>query len=226
VKISVVIPTRDEAGQIEAAVAAAGAPEVEIIVVDGGSKDGTTEIAVAAGARVMNSAPGRALQLEVGARECRGEVILFLHADTRLPEGWSECVTAALATPGSVGGAFRFRFDRGGERYSLLLGLVEWGAQLRSALLGLPYGDQALFVRKDLLESMGGVPQAPIMEDLDLVKAMKGAGRIVLLDEPATTSARRHRAGGPLRVALRHMVLALGWRLGVDRSRLAAWSRR
>jgi hypothetical protein len=153
-------------------------------------------------------------------------VILFLHADTRLPQGWSRCVDGALEDPGIVGGAFRFRFDRSGERHTLLLRLIEWGARLRSRLLGLPYGDQALFVRRDLLVSIGGVPQAPIMEDLDLVQAMKRAGRLALLATPAVTSARRHRAGGPLRVAMRHAGLALGWRFGVDRDRLAAWSRR
>jgi rSAM/selenodomain-associated transferase 2 len=226
VKISVVIPTLDEASQIEAAVAAGRAPEVEIIVVDGGSKDGTPKLAAAAGARVISSPPGRARQLEAGARESRGEVILFLHADTRLPQGWSRCVDGALEDPGIVGGAFRFRFDRSGERHTLLLRLIEWGARLRSGLLGLPYGDQALFVRRDLLDSIGGVPQAPIMEDLDLVQAMKRAGRLALLATPAVTSARRHRAGGPLRVAMRHVGLALGWRFGVDRDRLAAWSRR
>ena len=225
-KISVVIPTFDEAGQIEAALAAVHAPEVEIIVVDGGSKDGTPKIATAAGARVIPSPPGRACQLEVGARESRGEVILFLHADTRLPQGWTECIIDALRAPGTVGGAFGFRFDRSGGRHTLLLRSIEWGARLRSSLLGLPYGDQALFVRRDVLDSIGGVPQVPIMEDLDLVQAMKRAGRLALLSTPASTSARRHRAGGPLRVALVHVALALGWRLGLDRGRLAAWSRR
>ena len=226
-KIAVVIPTLDEAGQIETTLSSARGPEVELIVVDGGSQDGTPEIAAAAGARVIASQPGRAAQLALGARESRSEVVLFLHADTRLPRGWSEEVANALADPGTVGGAFRFRFEReDAAKGAGFLDLVEWGARLRSELLGLPYGDQALFVRRSVLCAIGGVPQVPIMEDLDLVQAMKRAGQLARLAAPVSTSARRHRAGGPLRVSLRHLLLALGWRLGVDRGRLAAWSRR
>jgi len=131
-------------------------------------------------------------------------------------------VRAALRDPDCVGGAFRFRFD---ERTPALR-FVEWGARLRGALLTLPYGDQALFVRRATLEAIGGVPQVPVMEDLDLVREMKRRGRVVLLELEAVTSARRYRARGALRTWLRHSAAAAAWALGVDRARVAAWVRR
>jgi rSAM/selenodomain-associated transferase 2 len=223
VQLTVVIPALDEAEQITGAVASASrAAGCEILVVDGGSRDGTPERAAAAGARVVASPPGRARQLAAGARLAKGDTILFLHADTRLPEGWEGAVRAALSDPRVVGGAFRFRF----EPRSPMLRLIELGARLRVALLRMPYGDQALFARRAVLESLGGVPQVEIMEDLDLVRALKRRGRIACLALPATTSARRYLSAGPLRTMLRNWAAVLGWRLGVPRQRIAAWVRR
>ena len=167
---------------------------------------------------------GRARQLQAGFEACDGDAVLFLHADTRLPEGWPAAVCRALADPGVVGGAFRFRFDRVG-RPSFGLRVVEWGARLRSAWFGLPYGDQAIFVRRRVLDAIGGVPQAVLMEDLDLVRAMKRRGRLARLAAPATTSSRRYREQGVLRTFLRNLVALVAWRLGVDRGRVAAWYR-
>ena len=129
---------------------------------------------------------------------------------------------SALADPGVVGGAFRLRF----EARSPALRLIEWGTRLRVALLRMPYGDQALFARRAVLESLGGIPQVEIMEDLDLVRALKRRGRIACLALPATTSARRYRAGGALRTMLRNWAAVLGWWLGLPRERIAAWVRR
>jgi hypothetical protein len=103
---------------------------------------------------------------------------------------------------------------------------VEWGARLRVALFRLPYGDQALFVRRSVLESMGGIPQVAIMEDLDLVSGMKRFGRLAMLSLQATTSPRRYVASGPLRTMLRNWLAAAAWSLGADRDRVAAWYRR
>jgi hypothetical protein len=103
---------------------------------------------------------------------------------------------------------------------------VEWGARLRARLAGLPYGDQALFVRSRTLTEIGGVPQVPIMEDLDLVRGMRARGRLVLLPLPVRTSARRYRARGVLRTWWRNALALAAWRLGVDRERVAAWYRR
>jgi hypothetical protein len=130
-------------------------------------------------------------------------------------------VRGALADPGVVGGAFRLRFDEAG----LGLRFVEWGARLRVALFRLPYGDQALFVRRGVLEAIGGVPQVPIMEDLDLVREMRRRGRLVLLALPVATSPRRYRERGLWRTTARNSLAALAWALHVDRARVAAWYR-
>ncbi len=173
-KIAVVIPALDEADRVVGAIESAAAPEVDVVVVDGGSRDDTRQRAAAAGARVVASAPGRARQLQTGVRETRSDVVVFLHADTRLPPGFADALRASLADPRVVGGAFRFHFDD--PRFRLRV--VEWGTRVRVALFRLPYGDQALFVRRSALEGIGGVPQVPIMEDLDLVKALRRRGRI------------------------------------------------
>jgi rSAM/selenodomain-associated transferase 2 len=222
VRVSVVIPALDEGALIGAAVESASREGVEVLVVDGGSRDATPERAKRAGATVLPSPPGRARQLGVGASSARGDVVLFLHADSTLPSGWDAALRSALADEEVAGGAFRFRFD---DR-SLQLRLVEWGARARVALLRVPYGDQALFVRRRVLESMGGVPQAPIMEDLDLVREIKRRGRLALLPLPVTTSARRYRARGIARTVLRNAVAAAGWTLGLERRRIAEWYRR
>jgi len=242
VKLAVVIPALDEEERVAAAVASArtstadasdpsdavptgpasrAVPEPDVVVVDGGSADATAERARAAGARVVASAPGRARQLERGAEAAAGDAVLFLHADSRLPPGWADAVRRALADPEVAGGAFRLRFEERGAG----LRLVEWGAGLRARLLALPYGDQALFVRRRVLEAMGGVPQAPLMEDLDLVAEMRKRGRLAILPLPVTTSGRRYR-GRVLRHMLRNWAALVAWRLGLDRRRVVAWYRR
>lgn len=213
------IPALHEADRIRACVASARAPGVEVVVVDGGSRDATARRAQEAGARVLRSAPGRARQLASGVVATRAETILFLHADTTLPPGWEGAVRAALADPGVVGGAFRLRFDERGPA----MRVVEWGARLRVALTGLAYGDQALFARRAALEAIGGVPQVPVMEDVELVRALAGEGRLVWLPLAVTSSARRYRRGGVLRTWLAHAGALIAFRAGVDRARIARW---
>jgi len=222
VKLAVVIPALDEADSVAGAVASAAVGPVEVVVVDGGSRDGTREIAARAGARVIESAPGRARQLQAGVQASDSEILLFLHADTRLPAGFDPAVRAACGPPEVVGGAFRLRFDQ----RTPALRFIEWGARLRVALFDLPYGDQALFVRRTALDAIGGVPQVGFMEDLDLVKALRRLGRLIILPLPATTSARRYRARGVWRTMALHWLAAGAWTLGVDRSRIARWVRR
>jgi rSAM/selenodomain-associated transferase 2 len=222
VRIAVVIPTRNEADRIEHSIESARAAGVEIIVADGGSRDATRERARAAGAQVVVAAAGRARQLEAGARAAQADAILFLHADTRLPPGWAEAVRSALADPGVVGGAFAFRFAEPG----VALRLVEWGVRVRLALAGLPYGDQALFARQSALAAIGGVPQAEIMEDIDLVRALSRRGRLALLPLPVVTSARRYLARGVFRTVAKNTLARAAYWLGLDRSRVAAWYRR
>jgi len=224
VELSVVIPTLDEGGWIERTVRSALAGGAEVLVVDGGSRDATRERASAAGARVLFAERGRARQLAAGVEASRGEALVFLHADTLLPATWRPAVEAALCDPGVCGGAFAFRFEREpGRRLGLGLAFVEWGARLRVALFRWPYGDQGLFLRRSVLEAMGGVPQVPIMEDLDLASAMRRYGRIECLALPVQTSPRRYVRHGPLRTMLRNWVAAAAWAWGLDRARIAAW---
>jgi rSAM/selenodomain-associated transferase 2 len=229
VKIAVVIPALDEAGRIGEAIQSALAPglpnsdapreDVEILVVDGGSRDQTVERARAAGARVLVSERGRARQLEAGWRASAADVVVFLHADTRLEAGWGPALRRAMGEPDVVGGAFRFRFDHEGGG----LRLIEWGARLRVRLFAMPYGDQAIFVRRAVLERIGGVPQVALMEDVDLVAAMNRVGRVVSLPQSAITSSRRYEEGGVLRTMVLHWLALAAWRLGVDRARIAGW---
>jgi len=219
VKLSVVVPALNEADRVVRAIESARAPGVEVVVVDGGSRDATPELAKAAGARVVTSSAGRAEQLAAGAEASCGDAIVLLHADSHLPPGFDRAVADALEDAGTVGGAFRLRFEQAGWA----LRVVEWGVRLRVAVFGLPYGDQAVFVRRETLEAIGGIPIVPIMEDLDLVKAMRGRGRLALLDLSVTTSARRYRARGLGRTLFRNGLAAAAWWLDFDRRRVADW---
>lgn len=224
------IPALDEAASVEAAIASALGPggsrgldrEIEVLVVDGGSRDATAERARAAGARVLSVAGGRARQQEAGWRASRGDAVLFLHADTRLPAGWAAAVRHALAEPRVAVGAFRLRFE---PRPPALV-VIEWGARLRARWLGLPYGDQALFARRADLEAVGGLRPVPLFEDLDLVRALRRRGALALVPLDAVTSARRYLQGGIARTWARHALALAAWWLGWDRERLAARLRR
>lgn len=225
-KIAVVIPALCEADRIQAAIGSARAPGVEVVVVDGGSLDATRERARDGGARVLASEAGRARQLAAGVRATSADVLVFLHADTWLPPGFADAVRGALADPAVAGGAFGFRFGPApgaGGLARLGLRLVEAGVRARVALLGLPYGDQALFVRRTALEGAGGVPEVPIMEDLDLAAAIRRAGRLVVLPAAVTTSPRRYLERGVLRTFARNAAALAAWYLRVDRRRVAAW---
>ena len=145
--------------------------------------------------------------------------MVFLHADTRLPAGFAREVAVAFAAPQTVGGAFRFAFD-GATGPGLRL--VEAGARLR-ARLGFPYGDQAIFARRSVLLSLGGIPRVPLMEDLDLVRLLRREGRFVQLRSSVRTSARRYRDAGVVRTVLWNTVAVAAWFLGVDRNRLRIW---
>ena len=218
--ISVVIPALEEAAHIVRAVESVVGFGVEVIVVDGRSQDETARLARDAGARVFEAPDGlrgRAHQLRLGSEKSTGEVILFLHADTALSSGWKDEVDRVMADSACAGGAFSLRFAERGiwERW------IEGWVAARVLLLRLPYGDQALFMRRNVLERMGGVPTVPIMEDLDLVRAIKRAGRMEILAQTATTSSRRYRRGGTLRTILWHQLALLGWALGWDRAWLA-----
>ncbi len=167
-------------------------------MVDGGSTDGTVDLARPFADRVIAAPRGRAVQLNAGAAAATGEVLLFLHADTLLGRGALDAVRRALADSRRVGGAFRLHI----AARSRLLRLVGAGVNLRSRLLRLPYGDQAIFVRREVFDALGGFRSLHMMEDLDLVRRMGRLGRLAILNHAVTTSARRWRANGVVRTTL------------------------
>lgn len=219
-RISVIIPTLNEAGCLpESLIALDHAENVEIIVVDGGSCDGTHDLAVAAGVRLLRSPAGRARQMNLGAAAATGDVYLFLHADTQLPPGFEQSVRAALREPGVIGGAFRLHID-GPERS---LRLIEWGTNWRSRWRHMPYGDQAMFVRAETFRQLDGFQELPIMEDFEFAQRLRRVGRIAILPEAVTTSARRWHALGPWRTTWTNQLIIGGYRLGISTQRLASW---
>ena len=171
--LTVVIPTFNEEHHLHRSISSAKGPEVEVIVADGGSTDGTLRQAETLGARVIRSPLGRARQQNLGAAEARGETLLFLHADTLLPQGYLPRVFETLMAPGTVLGAFRFKTDFRRP----FMRLVEWMTHLRATFLHLPYGDQAIFMRKTTFEKTGGFPVVPIGEDLLLVRRLIRRGK-------------------------------------------------
>ncbi len=218
--ITVVVPALDEAVRIGALVEALrSAAGVEVIVADGGSVDGTPMAAAAAGARVAACTRGRALQMNAGAAAATGAILLFLHADTRLPVGWTAAVRALLRQPGIAGGCFSFATDS----TSATMRLVESVANWRGRLLGIVFGDQAIFMRREQFESLGGFPDVPLMEDYELVRGLRRCGKLVVLPQRAVTSARRWEARGPWRNSLKNAAITLAYLAGVSPERLSRW---
>ncbi len=215
--ISVVVPVLNEARRIVPLVERfVSDPRVEIIVADGGSTDGTPDLAGRAGARVVSGPRGRGAQQNAGARCARGGILLFLHVDTQLPPGALEAVMRAARPPDVAGGGFRFALDRASHG----LRLVEALTNLRTRLSRAPYGDQALFVKADVFRKMRGFRELAIMEDLDFVRRMKRHGRIAILPLKATTSSRRWEANGVLRTSLVNRLAVLMWSAGVSDHRI------
>jgi rSAM/selenodomain-associated transferase 2 len=189
--VSVVIPVLDEAARIGARLAEVAALGVhETIVVDGGSRDVTCEIVRGhPAARLVTAPRGRGMQLNAGARAATGDVLLFLHADVMLPRDAVAWVARALAEPEAVAGAFRVRTVA--DANSNPLGPLLRIADLRSRYTRLPYGDQALFVRRHVFEAVGGFPDEPLMEDVAFVRRLRRAGRIVTVPAYVRASGRR-----------------------------------
>jgi hypothetical protein len=215
--ISVIIPAVNEADRIEAALEVPlTTAEVETIVVDGGSSDATHAIASARGAKVISCEKGRARQMNAGARAAAGDILVFLHADSRLPRGFERFVRDVLSRPGVSAGAFRCEADRHFAGKRLMEALVNF----RSMALGLPYGDQALFVTRAVFEKAGGFPDLPIMEDVEFVRRAKRFGRVAIAPAAVVTSARRWEEHGVLGTTLVNQLVVAGYALGVPPERL------
>jgi rSAM/selenodomain-associated transferase 2/rSAM/selenodomain-associated transferase 1 len=222
-QISIIIPTLNEAATIAETLAYFKGPgQPEVIVVDGGSQDDTVRLAAALGAKVIQTKPGKACQMNAGAAAAGGEVLVFLHADTRLPQNFSRQILAALNQNNVVAGAFRLHIDSGAVR----IRLIEKAANWRSRYLKMPYGDQALFMKKALFQKIGGFAEVPIMEDFMLVRRLKRIGQIIILPESVITSPRRWIHLGVLRAWLINQLIVIAYYLGISPDRLSRWYRR
>lgn len=217
-RLSVIIPALNEAANIGHAIASAWtAGADEVIVVDGGSDDETALLAAGMNCQVLHSARGRAAQQNAGARTASGDVLLYLHADNWLSAGVAEQIDAALANPERVCGALRQKIEAKGPAYRLL----EWGNDLRVRLLGMPYGDQAIFVRRSAFEEVGGFPEVPLMEDVLLMQRLRRIAWPVLLSATVHVSPRRWKKNGVMRQTLRNWWLLARFAGGASPETLA-----
>jgi len=223
--VSVIIPARNEAAIIVAAVRSARAAGAdEVIVVDSESRDGTPDAARPIADAVILSPPGRARQMNAGAAAAKGEILLFLHADTSMANGSIAAVREAMARKSVLGGAFSVRLEVSPGAPLLrraALGLVSRMINLRARLLRAYTGDQAIFLRRDVFEGIGAYPEIPLMEDVELSRCLTRRGRTVLLPVPVTTSARRWEEHGTLRTILLMWGLRLAYLLGMPPARCA-----
>ena len=218
--ISVIIPALNEAGRIGPILERLKDNDaIEVIVVDGGSHDDTQAIARSAGAHVLETSGGRAVQMNLGSAKARSGVLLFLHADTLLPEGFETLALDCLSKRGTVAGAFEFATDD----TTAAMRFMAATANLRARWLHLPYGDQGIFLRKELFREIGGYRILPVMEDFEFVRRLARRGRIAIVPVCAVTSARRWRRIGPWRTMFFNQVVIVLYYLGFPPERIAAF---
>lgn len=218
--VSVIIPVLDDTKCLDLALASVGHhATVEIIVVNGGEHTPAIEVLQRAApwVRWVTSLPGRGRQMNVGASGATGTWLQFLHADTRLPAGWLEELQRISAAGSVIGGSFRFQLDSS-SRWARV---IERGVAARVLWFQLPYGDQALFARRDVFVALGGYRELPVMEDVDLVRRLRRAGRLHHSSLPAMTSARRWETDGWVRRSSENLLLVLLFFLGVSPEWLA-----
>ena len=213
--LTVVTPALNAARLLPAMLAGLGGV-ADVVVVDGGSADGTADIAARLGARVIAAPRGRGAQLTAGVAAARHAWLLLLHADTRLGGGWKAAVRAHIAAFPDRAGYFHFALDCSDPRARRLERLVDW----RCRAFALPYGDQGLLIHRDLLQQIGGIRPLALMEDVDLVRRL-GRGRLRALDAAAVTSAERWLCDGWLRRSARNLVCLSLWFAGVPPRHIA-----
>jgi rSAM/selenodomain-associated transferase 2 len=217
--LSIVIPALDEAANLARVLPGlvAREPAAEVLVMDGGSADDSRAVVTRTpSVRWLPAPRGRARQMNAGARAAHGDVLLFLHADTVLPDGAGAAILAALTDPEVAGGRFDVRLDSRRP----LLALVGWLMNRRSRLTGICTGDQGIFVRRTVFEALGGYPDIPLMEDVELTRRLKRHGRLVALPLRVVTSARKWEREGVVRTIVLMWGLRLLYALGVSPARL------
>lgn len=218
--ISIIIPTLNEEHTLPSL---HWLPDMvrECIVVDGGSRDDTVRVAHDLGFVVKRCTGGRGAQLNLGTAAASAPLLLFLHADTQLPSDFAHAVTQCLANPATAVGSFRLVVNKEG----MAMRMITQGANLRSRFLQLPYGDQALFLRKETFDELGGFPELPIMEDYIFIRKAKKKGRVVTLPQAVTTSGRRWQQLGPIRTTMVNQLILCAYHLGVPAEKLASFYR-
>jgi rSAM/selenodomain-associated transferase 2 len=217
IKISVIVPVLDEENAIGATLQALlSLRPYEIIVVDGGSTDGTRAICEQFGVSVLISEPGRARQMNCGAKNARGDLLLFLHADTILPGSALEDIRKALRDPNCPGGRFDLEIDGAHWMLKIVARLINY----RSRITKIATGDQGIFVRRAVFESIGGFEDIALMEDIAFCHALKRVGPIACLTTRVITSGRRWEGDGVWRTIIRMWALKLGYLAGVSPRRL------
>jgi rSAM/selenodomain-associated transferase 2 len=220
--ISIIIAALNEADNISPLAASCADHDGEIILVDGGSTDDTVALAQNHGFMTLAGVRGRAAQMNHGAAHAAGAILLFMHADTRLPENFAAPLLSNLNRPDTALCAFSLAIDGA----SPLLRLIGWGATLRSRWLQLPYGDQCLAIRAPLFNRLGGFADMAIMEDYEFVRRAARFGAVVTLPQQARTSARRWHRVGILRTTIINQLVVIGYHMGVSTDKLALLYRR
>ena len=211
----------NEEDVVESTINRAQDRDAEIIVVDGGSSDNTVARAARTGARVVKGARGRAKQQNRGAELASARILLFLHADTYLPEDYMRHLFEAMMDAMIGMGAFRFKTDL----ESPLMNVIKLLTNMRSIYLQMPYGDQGLFIRKSLFEAVGGFPDIPIMEDFEFIRRVRKNGKVNTLPVSVITSARRWLNLGILKTTIINQIVLISYFLGISPVRIALWYR-
>ena len=214
--ISIIIPVLDEAEQIEDLLFYLEGFDVELIVVDGGSVDDTVPLARRYDCKLLSTPSGRALQMNMGAEAAGGEVLLFLHADTRLPQNFYSTLTEDFICSGIEWG----RFDVNLSGKPVIFRLIEWMMNLRSRWTGISTGDQAIFVRSNTFKAIGGYAEIPLMEDIEICTRLKSRSSPYCAKHRVSTSSRRWENNGIVRTMLLMWRLRLAYYLGVTPEKL------
>ncbi len=222
-KISIIIPVLNEAKVIMKTLENIRShQDVEVVVVDGGSQDKTVQLVQDAGVKIIHSAQaGRSWQMNQGALLATGNILLFLHADTILPQEYEALIVNRFSDSKIVGGAFELKIDLPQFSLRLVETLVNW----RSRFFSLPYGDQSIFVKASVFREMGGFANLPIMEDFEFIQRLKKHGKIIIVPEKVITSGRRWQKLGVIKTTWVNQLIIVGYYLGISPITLARWYR-